>query len=241
MIIPILIFTTIYFIIGFVMTHIASRRVDADKKRQRWIKYYTYAAIVYPMLLLIQAGRIYFFIVATAIVLTGLFEIGTNYVKASRKSWLLLIMALTLYIPLSYGFLQFSLVDTKQVLLVCILVISFDGFSQIIGQLFGKTKLISISPNKTVEGFVGGLLLTIITAVSFRTWVHATWGIAIFQGTLISTAAFAGDILASWYKRKVGIKDYSQLIPGHGGILDRFDSLIGAGAMWYLYALSLNG
>jgi phosphatidate cytidylyltransferase len=240
MIIPILIFVTFYFIIGFVMTHIASRRLEADKRKQRWIKYYVYVAIIYPLLLIIHAGSGYFFVLATIIVLIGFFEIIMNYIRAVKMNLWLLFITPALYAWLAWGFLFFSLMDTQQVLLVTILVIAFDGFSQIIGQVFGKTKLISVSPNKTVEGLVGGLALTIVTALSCMTWTHATWQKAIFQGTLIATAAFTGDVLASWYKRKVGVKDYSRLIPGHGGVLDRFDSLIGAGAAWYIYTLSTN-
>jgi phosphatidate cytidylyltransferase len=240
MIVPILVFITLYFIIGFFMTHIASRRLEADRRKQRWTKYYVYMAIIYPLLLIIHAGSGYFFALATIILLIGFFEIIMNYVKAPKTNIWLLFITPALYAGMSWGFLLFSIMDSQEVLLVTILVVAFDGFSQIIGQVFGKTKLMSVSPNKTLEGLTGGLVLTIVTALSCIPWTQATWPKAIFQGALIATAAFTGDILASWYKRKVGVKDYSCLIPGHGGILDRFDSLIGAGVAWYIYTLSTN-
>ncbi|MGI8508555.1 MAG: phosphatidate cytidylyltransferase [Gemmatimonadaceae bacterium] len=102
------------------------------------------------------------------------------------------------------------------------------------GRLFGKRKLIpSVSPGKTVAGAVGGLLLTVIIAalyVMFLLHPYAQLGMrlggTVLFGIVISVVAQLGDLAESLIKRDAGVKDSSALIPGHGGILDRFDSLL---------------
>ncbi|RNC86095.1 MAG: phosphatidate cytidylyltransferase [Balneola sp.] len=94
------------------------------------------------------------------------------------------------------------------------------------GKIFGKHKIIpSISPNKTWEGFLGGLISTTVIGyfLSFLTPLSGFY--AAFASFLIAFAGFSGDIVLSSIKRDIGIKDTSDTIPGHGGILDRIDSL----------------
>lgn len=102
------------------------------------------------------------------------------------------------------------------------------------GRLFGKRKLIpSVSPGKTVAGAVGGLALTIVIAllyVAFLLHPYAQLGLGLgatilFAG-VISVVAQLGDLAESLIKRDAGLKDSSTLIPGHGGVLDRFDSML---------------
>jgi phosphatidate cytidylyltransferase len=119
--------------------------------------------------------------------------------------------------------------ETFLALYTCIIV--FDGFSQLSGQLFGRHNLAPrISPGKTVEGLAGGLIMMAIVAG----WIAgehflAAWALALAAGLL----ALAGDLLASKLKRLCGVKDFSNALPGHGGVLDRFDSFMMAcaGAM----------
>jgi phosphatidate cytidylyltransferase len=105
-----------------------------------------------------------------------------------------------------------------------------DGFSQVVGQLCGRRKLAPrISPGKTVEGLLGGLLAAVgvalltrdVLGVATRTDVAA---LALATGM----AGLVGDLAASWVKRRASLKDYSNALPGQGGFLDRFDSLLGA-------------
>lgn len=94
------------------------------------------------------------------------------------------------------------------------------------GRGLGKHKISpSISPNKTVEGFWGGVLTTTFVAplLMFLTGFSLVFSVLI--GLVISIAGFCGDLVMSAVKRDVGVKDASQLIPGHGGMLDRIDSL----------------
>ena len=113
-----------------------------------------------------------------------------------------------------------------------------DSFAYMIGKKFGKQKLFySISPHKTVEGFLGGLLFCCISAsivsryidesISTSNWLTMAIIISIF-GTL-------GDLIESKFKRESNVKDSGKIMPGHGGILDRLDSIIFASPYIYLF------
>lgn len=118
------------------------------------------------------------------------------------------------------------------VLLPLIIAWMCDAFSQIIGMKLGKHKLIErISPNKTIEGFFGGIVGSLIGVTIYAVILHLS-GVSVhllvllltgFVGALLSAV---GDLSLSFIKRKCGIKDYGCLIPEHGGVLDRFDSVI---------------
>lgn len=107
-----------------------------------------------------------------------------------------------------------------------------DIFAYLIGKHFGKHKFTQISPNKSIEGCIGGILGAVI-AILIYTFVcnnvfnmSINYFYAIFISILLSCISQIGDLAASSIKRYCGIKDYSNLIPGHGGMLDRIDSVI---------------
>ena len=118
--------------------------------------------------------------------------------------------------------------DTSIILFIFILTWTFDTFAYIFGVKFGKNKIMpSISPKKSWEGFAGGLLFTIIagylTYSFFRfNSINHPIGIAI----VIPFTATLGDFIESYFKRKAGVKDSGNLIPGHGGVLDRMDAFM---------------
>lgn len=102
-----------------------------------------------------------------------------------------------------------------------------------VGCLFGKRKLCpKISPKKTVEGFVGGIVTAMIGMVIYSvilwalTKVHVNYFAVLVYGSVGALAGVFGDLSFSVVKRQTGIKDYGNLFPGHGGVLDRFDSVI---------------
>ena len=107
------------------------------------------------------------------------------------------------------------------------LVISMDVFGYIGGNLVGKNKIApQISNGKTVEGTFIGLFFTVIISCCFIGILSFNYITAIILGIVLGLLAFLGDLLVSLFKRKVGIKDSGNIIPGHGGLLDRFDSYI---------------
>ena len=137
------------------------------------------------------------------------------------------VIVLIVFLPLVWVFIQFSKLNQNLLLFTYLTVIIFDAFSQLTGQLFGKTKLIPrISPNKTVEGLAGGLILTGLLSIIFIGLLQTSIVKTIFFSFIISVFALSGDLLASYSKRQFNIKDFSKLLPGQGGFLDRFDSFI---------------
>ena len=112
-----------------------------------------------------------------------------------------------------------------------------DTFAYFVGSLVGSHKLApSISPNKTVEGFLGSVVGTTFTAVFFGTFIFSFPLVEMAcAGAMLSIVATLGDLVESVIKRFVGIKDSGFLIPGHGGVLDRFDSIFFTAPIFYYY------
>lgn len=123
---------------------------------------------------------------------------------------------------------------TALVMLPLVLTWTNDIGAYAFGRLFGRRKLIpSVSPGKTVAGAVGGTIVTVLTCWAYVHWVlhpiaelaMAPWWI-IGVGLALSIAAQLGDLVESLLKREAGVKNSSGLLPGHGGVLDRIDSLL---------------
>jgi phosphatidate cytidylyltransferase len=93
---------------------------------------------------------------------------------------------------------------------------------------FGKHPIApSISPKKSWEGFAGSVLLCIVSAiVTVMLLFHRQWGVGLLLGLAVAVSATIGDLVESLIKRDLGIKDMSDVIPGHGGLMDRLDSLL---------------
>ncbi len=123
------------------------------------------------------------------------------------------------------------------VLIVFILIWTCDTMSYFGGMLMGKHKLTEISPKKTIEGFISGIIFTVIAALIIMYFNTDLLNLsdAIAFGLIVSLIGPAGDIFESFIKRSVDIKDSSNIIPGHGGVLDRFDSLLFVIPFIYIY------
>lgn len=103
-----------------------------------------------------------------------------------------------------------------------------DSTAYLTGRAFGRTKLApSVSPGKTVEGAVGGLLGSMLICVAtFMSFGIGPWWSGAISGLLIGALGQIGDLAESFFKRQAGVKDSGEVIPGHGGILDRIDALL---------------
>lgn len=126
---------------------------------------------------------------------------------------------------------------SSMVWLIVITAFGTDVMAYFSGYLLGKHKLCpKISPKKTIEGSIGGILGSVILSGIFGYFVMPDLLVhCLIIGVLGGIVSQFGDLTASIFKRKMGIKDYGNLIPGHGGILDRFDSVLFTGPMVYYY------
>lgn len=154
------------------------------------------------------------------------------------------------YIPF-FAFHMVLIDMTEYRLFIWIVVIAAFGqdiCAYFTGYFLGKHKMSpNLSPKKTVEGAVGGLLGSSLLSMAFGLVFMKNAGInhigliCFVLGLVGGAAGMAGDLTASMFKRKMGIKDYGTLIPGHGGIMDRFDSVLFVAPVIYYAILALNG
>jgi phosphatidate cytidylyltransferase len=126
-------------------------------------------------------------------------------------------------------------------LLACSMV--SDTFAYFVGRAFGRHKMAPrISPKKSVEGAIGGIIGSVLAAVVFKIyspWLG--WGDAVLFGLVIGVVGQWGDLFESAVKRDFRVKDSGKILPGHGGILDRFDGILFAGFVTYWLAIALLG
>jgi len=127
----------------------------------------------------------------------------------------------------------------KMLLLVFVLLWANDTFAYLTGRWLGKHKLwVRVSPGKTIEGSVGGLVLTLAGVIIYSycvTWLPLKTSIGM--GLIAVVFGTLGDLCESMLKRQAGVKDSGNLIPGHGGILDRFDSVLFAVPFVFVFLL----
>lgn len=136
--------------------------------------------------------------------------------------------------------LKIPLIDNKYeprvIIGIFILIWTNDTFAYLTGKSFGKNKLFErISPKKTIEGFLGGILFTIIASLVisyyFSFYNSIIW---ISSAIFVSLFGTIGDLVESKFKRQANVKDSGKIMPGHGGILDRLDSIIFVAPFLYL-------
>jgi phosphatidate cytidylyltransferase len=168
----------------------------------------------------------------------GIFYVGclTSHVILLRR------------LTLGHRVTSLNLEGAGYVIMLLVLLWLDDGGAFFAGSSWGKHKLVPvISPNKTVEGSIGGIFLTLVGAVLIKEvgMLFRSFDVEIFPdmsyatyllvGLGIAIAGQVGDLCESYLKRDAGLKDTGNLLPGHGGFLDRFDSLIFAAPLFYYY------
>ena len=146
-----------------------------------------------------------------------------------------------LLISIPYGGWAYNeIYNPYSILLIFVLIWIFDTMSYVIGVQFGKNKIATkVSPNKTWEGFFGGLLFCLIFSIlsfNYIQEIYPFWK-TILLGLLIPIFAIIGDMTQSKLKRKAGVKNSGILIPGHGGVYDRLDSTIGVAPIAFIITM----
>lgn len=199
--------------------------MEKDYRKNLLKRFFTSLVILFPIAIIIHIESILLFSVLISLVcIGGLFEwiknrMGNNF--------------LGIFLISSFGISSIIFVDTfvekfisaYLVFLLAILNTAiFDTFAYIVGSNFGHTKIAKeISPNKTYEGLIAGIISSVIYGYLVCTFLNID--LLIIPCFIIGCLfAFLGDLLISYFKRRSGIKDTGSLLPGHGGVLDRLDS-----------------
>lgn len=223
------------FILSLVVTGLGMYelyKVVGIQKSALGITGYLLATVYYTLLWFDMLEYLHYFCVGSGILIMFAYVCSFNTKKASQAAFALLGIYYVA-IPLSYMY-RIRILDYGFHLIVLLIVCSWiaDSFAYFIGSAFGKHKLVPhLSPKKSVEGAVSGVVGATLVGMVYGIvlsnvlHIHAQipFTIASAAGSFFS---IFGDLAASAIKRNYDIKDYSKLIPGHGGILDRFDSLI---------------
>lgn len=224
------------FLIGGVGFYAANWKKELAVRRARMTKFITYFCIVSLFLLGALAGHE---ILSGMMIVVGVLGARELYRVLPQASGGRLSVALgmgAIYSLIAAGAVLFAwLSPPRTAEFVYLIVCAFDGFSQVTGQIWGSHSLAPrISPGKTIEGSAGGLLFAAGMALLLRPAM--SWGVlrSLLVCCFIVMAALTGDLLASFVKRRSSVKDFSNLLPGHGGILDRFDSFLFAATAYLI-------
>jgi phosphatidate cytidylyltransferase len=150
------------------------------------------------------------------------------------------------YVPFVGAFVMLTLAaddGPKRVLVFILLTVANDIGGYVAGVFFGRHPIAAqISPKKSWEGFAGSIVLqSAVGATTFVLLLDAPWWQGVLAGVVLTVTATAGDFSESAMKRDLGIKDMGRLLPGHGGMMDRLDSLIpNAFASWVIFTIFLG-
>jgi len=178
------------------------------------------------------------FCLGTLIYLIVLYEVLKFFKKFFKLIFLYLLLSycfFSFYFWFSFDFIIFNI--------FIFTIILFDSFSYFTGKLYGKNFIFkSISPKKSLEGYVGGFFLSNAFLFGFFYFIHMEINILKFLIFINLTIFFSicGDLVESFFKRKNNIKDSSKYLPGHGGYFDRFDSFLASIIMLTIFSFFIS-
>lgn len=207
-------------------------------------------SISYLVVLLVSLLSIYFILPKYESILLGFSLIGLSillYLLFSLKSITYNSLSQKIFLKYIYIFLPFLFLaklpiinntyNSTIIIYIILIIWTNDSFAFLVGKNFGKRKLFkSVSPKKTIEGFIGGLLFSMIAGFLIGKYsgvfTITNW---IIIAVIVSILGTLGDLVESKFKRQANVKDSGTIMPGHGGLLDRLDSLFFLAPFVYLY------
>jgi len=217
---------------------------------ERKLGFIVFATAIFVCLLIVFAGVGFLLGAVILMMLLWFVAIGCCYLIPEKLNHIILPQTKLLFGAVVLAYSWWSLIWLREqpngpfwVLGFLIVIWLADTGAYFSGKRFGKRKLAPhISPGKTVEGFLGGLLCVVIYSAIVPIILDEHIGvpliIVIFIAICLAIVSVGGDLLESWLKRRARMKDSSQVLPGHGGVLDRIDSLI-ATLPFMLFAYSI--
>ncbi len=226
-----------------------------------YIPLIVFGIIIYPLFFFLREAGILVALLLSSMVLLGQFTFDHKYGLSDVGATFM-----TLIYPMTFMAMFMSVNhyagNLLGILLILVVSLMTDTFALFTGVLIGKKKLCpEISPKKTVEGAIGGYFGAFLGAAAillmfdvFRIFdttpnigithlsekIGASIALYAVIAIVIATATELGDLVASWIKRKAGIKDYGKIFPGHGGVMDRLDSLVFTMPAVYVFFLIYN-
>lgn len=151
------------------------------------------------------------------------------------------ICGVLVLVPLWVALYTLMRLGVEYLIAVLLIVWFADGGAYFAGKAFGRVKLApSISPGKTWEGVVGGLVLVALLAIGIGTWKGIAIAVLLPFFLAVAAISIIGDLTVSMFKRTAGVKDSGSLFPGHGGVLDRVDSVAAASPLFALGLAALG-
>jgi len=178
-----------------------------------------------------------------ALIWVSIFPKGSLLLR--KNLFVKLVNGLFIFVPMAIALMALHLLDPMLVLFLLILIWAADIGAYFAGKLFGKTKLCpSVSPGKTLEGVLGGAALAQVVAIlyvyiSTQAPLLGDFLIFNFIALVVSLVSVLGDLFESVLKRIAEVKDSGNMLPGHGGILDRIDSLTSSAPIFFLLIVFL--
>ncbi|WP_092761880.1 phosphatidate cytidylyltransferase [Rhodoferax sp. OV413] len=216
-------------LLSLLIASLALRELSTHYAGPRW----RFQAVCVAVLLLQTTLALYNTAMASALLLALLLAQAVYFGLRRQPAQILLLLFLLLCAGLSFLPSLLQLTPSRTVNLAWFFYLfaltALNDIAQFVsGKCFGRHPLAArISPNKTWQGLVGGVLVSLVVSAALGLYLQlAGLPLLLALGLLLSLAGVAGDLVFSAAKRRLGIKDFSQLIPGHGGILDRVDSLV---------------
>ena len=206
---------------------------EEEKKISPYVKFLS--SIAFLLLVISPISAKENFVIDYRLIILDLFVCFLPLIVLNKKDYdaedALVLVSATLFLGISFSYLITIRKMDVLYLIYCVLItIMSDTFAHFFGTKIGKHKLCpAVSPNKTVEGMIGGVFFgTFLGTVFFKTFidVSASLFMVIIVSLILSLIAEFGDLVFSAIKRRYGVKDYGNIMPGHGGVLDRLDSIL---------------